>query len=122
MDIIFIALCELMETWLTGEADITVEFNDDFDSARSTMQEAVQLNGIWSANGITDHDYYINMREMELISKDTTEEQFFAAIDAQKKKKVDEFILSYQQTGQNDQQNNSQDNPDYNNSGDNNNA
>ena len=122
MDIIFTALCELMETWLTGKADITVEFNDDFDSARSTMQEAVQLNGIWSANGITDHDYYINMREMELISKDTTEEQFFAAIDAQKKKKVDEFMLSYQQTGQNDQQNNSQDNPDYNNSGDNNNA
>ena len=47
-----------------------------------------------------DHDYFINMREMELISKDTTEEQFFAAINAQKKKKVDEFMQSYQQTGQ----------------------
>lgn len=122
MDLIFMTLCTVMETWFKGNADITVEFNDDFDSARSTMQEAVQLNGIWSANGITDHDYYINMREMELISKDTTEEQFFAAINAQKKKKVDEFMLSYQQTGQNDQQNNSQDNPDYNNSGVNNNA
>ena len=100
MDLIFMTLCTVMGTWYKGNADITVEFNDDFDSARSTMQEAVQLNGIWSANGITDHDYFINMREMELISKDTTEEQFFAAINAQKKKKVDEFMQSYQQTGQ----------------------
>ena len=117
MDIIFTTLCELMETWHTGKADITVEFNDDFDSARSTMQEAVQLNGIWAANGITDHDYYINMREMELISKDTTEEMFFAAINAQKQKKVDEFMLSYQNNQPNTQ--NSEETSDDNDSDDN---
>jgi len=52
-----------------------------------------------------------------LISKDTTEEMFFAAINAQKQKKVDEFMLSYQNNQPNTQ--NSEETSDDNDSDDN---